>query len=222
MKIKQRLGFSDYDDEKQKKDFKNKNFSIGFKDMVASCLDQDPSKRPTGQLLEHSFFPNCEGLGFLFKNVSDGLPHAEERFKETKDLHYGTSSQITAGTDIEEEEEGTTSAAPVEQRISGWKFNEDGFVLDPVIDNESEDDQVVKVVRFRGETIIPKLDIEFSKSSGDLEGLVGDHTGLNMSGVQGIIEGLVALKKTLDEQRKRLVSFLKMNRLNSQVHHSSC
>jgi hypothetical protein len=30
MKIKQRFGFSDYDDEKQKKDFKNKNFSIGL------------------------------------------------------------------------------------------------------------------------------------------------------------------------------------------------
>jgi serine/threonine-protein kinase OSR1/STK39 len=220
MKIKQRFGFSDYDDEKQKKDFKNKYFSIGFKDMVASCLDQDPSKRPTGQLLEYSFFRTCEGLGFLFKNVFDGLPNAEERFKETK--HYGTSSQITAGADIEEEEEGTTSAAPVEQRISGWKFNEDGFVLDPVFHNESEDDQVVKVVRFRGETIIPKLDIEFSKSSGDLEGLVGDQTGANMSGIQGITEGLVALKKSLDEQRKRLVSFLKMNRFNSQVHHSSC
>ncbi|KAF9670782.1 hypothetical protein SADUNF_Sadunf13G0104500 [Salix dunnii] len=81
MKIKQRSGFSDNDDEKQKKDFKNKNFSKEFKDMDASC------------------------------------------------------------------------------------------------------------------------------GSGDLEGLVGDHNGANMSGIQEIIEGLVALKKSLDEQRKRVVSF---------------
>ena len=88
------------------------------------------------------------------------MPNAEERFKETKDLHYGASSQITAGSDIEEEEEEITIlVAPAEQRISGWKFNEDGFVLDPVFHTASEDDQVVKTVRFGGETIIPNLNI---------------------------------------------------------------
>ena len=43
-------------------------------------------------------------------------------------------------------EEITTSAA--------GNLIEDGFVLDPVFHTESEDDQVVKVVRFGGETII--------------------------------------------------------------------
>ena len=71
--------------EKHSKDFKNKKFSEEFKDMVASCLNQDPSKRPSAdQLLEYSFFKNCEGLGFLFKKVFNGLPNVEERFEEAK------------------------------------------------------------------------------------------------------------------------------------------
>ncbi|KAF9670798.1 hypothetical protein SADUNF_Sadunf13G0106200 [Salix dunnii] len=156
MKIKQRFGFSDYNDEKQKKDFKNKNFSKGFKDMVVSCLDKDPSKRPPAyQLLE------------------------EEEEKRLLPQRLRLIKGSVVGNLIE-----------------------DGFVLDPVFHNESEDDQVVKMVRFEGETIIPNLNIEFIKSSGgsgDLEGSVGDHDGANMSGIQEIIEGLVALKKCLDE-----------------------
>jgi len=63
--------------------------------MVASCLDQDPSKRPSAdQLLEYSFFKNCEGLDFLFKKVFNGLPNVEERFEEAKALHDGTSSLL--------------------------------------------------------------------------------------------------------------------------------
>ncbi|KAJ6708193.1 SERINE/THREONINE-PROTEIN KINASE FRAY2 [Salix viminalis] len=35
--------------------------------MVASCLDQDPSRRPSADhLLDYSFFKNCEGLDLLF------------------------------------------------------------------------------------------------------------------------------------------------------------
>ena len=88
--------------------------------VVASCLNQDPSKRPSAdQLLEYSFFKNCEGLGFLFKKVFNALPNVEERFEEAKALHDGTSSQITASTD-------TDSAGPrmKTRRISGWKFND--------------------------------------------------------------------------------------------------
>ncbi|KAG6761848.1 hypothetical protein POTOM_035087 [Populus tomentosa] len=101
------------------KDFKNNKFSKEFKDMVASCLNQDPSKRPSAdQLLEYSFFKNCERVGFLFKKVFNGLPNVKERFEEAKALNDGTSSLITAGTD-------TDSAGPrmKTRRISGWKFN---------------------------------------------------------------------------------------------------
>ncbi|KAJ7001733.1 serine/threonine-protein kinase BLUS1-like [Populus alba x Populus x berolinensis] len=103
LKMKKRFGFSDYDyDEKSEKDFKNSQFSQAFKDMVASCLDQDPSRRPSAdQLLQYSFFKNCEGWDLLFNEFFRGLPNVEERFQEPNALSDGTSSQITSGTDID-------------------------------------------------------------------------------------------------------------------------
>ncbi|CAK7327550.1 unnamed protein product [Dovyalis caffra] len=200
MKIKKRFGFSYYDDEKHKKDFKNKNFSKEFKDMVTSCLNQDPSKRPSvDQLSEYSFFKNCKGLDFLFKKVFDGLPNVEERFKKVKALNDGTSSShIIGGTDIEEEEKGTDSVGPSVNaiRISGWKFIEDEFVLDPVFHNDSEDDEVVKMVRFGGETIIP--DANMSR----IEGLVNGFDRNKM------LDGLVTLKRSLEEQKRVLVNLI--------------
>jgi serine/threonine-protein kinase OSR1/STK39 len=101
LKMKKRFGLSDYDyDEKSKKDFKNNHFSQAFKDVVASCLDQDPSRRPSAdQLLQYSLFKNCEGLDLLFNEFFRGLPNVEERFKEPNVSSDGTSSQITSGTD---------------------------------------------------------------------------------------------------------------------------
>ncbi|KAJ7001732.1 hypothetical protein NC653_011976 [Populus alba x Populus x berolinensis] len=152
--------------KRSEKDFKNSQFSQAFKDMVASCLDQDPSRRPSAdQLLQYSFFKNCEGWDLLFNEFFRGLPNVEERFQEPNALSDGTSSQITSGTD---------------------KFNESKFELEPEFHAESKDD-VVKTVRFGGETIIDTdTNIGFSESSsgsGDLEGLLGDHRGLNMSGI---------------------------------------
>ncbi|KAI5580335.1 hypothetical protein BDE02_08G148600 [Populus trichocarpa] len=236
MKITKRFRFSDCHEENHKKSCRNKKFSKAFKDMVASCLDQDPSKRPSAaKLLKHSFFKNCKGLDYFVKNVLHGLPSVEERFKEAKVLS-GISSQ--SGTDVEEEEKGDIDGDSVIQRvktrrISGWNFNEEGFELDPVFPADSKNDSVVKQVRFGGESIIQDKKIEFSESdgSGDLVdsakpsilnslapvkeemSQVGDHIGVNMSGVGGIVEGLnqvtmleglVALKRSLEEQRRHV------------------
>ena len=190
LKIKKRFGLSDYDyDEKSKKDFKNNHFSQAFKDMVASCLDQDPSRRPSAdQLLQYSLFKNCEGLDLLFNEFFRGLPNVEERFKEPNASSDGTSSQITSGTDTD-----SAGSSVKTTRISGWKFNESKFELEPEFHAESKDD-VVKTVHFGGETIIDTdTNIGFSESSsgsGDLEGLVGDHAGANMSGIEGAVETL--------------------------------
>jgi serine/threonine-protein kinase OSR1/STK39 len=133
---------------------KHKNFSKAFKDMVASCLHQDQSKRPSaGTLLKHSFFENCEGLDFLVKNVLQGLPSIEERFKESKiNKHSRLTSKNGDGDD-----EGCDSSARQSVKetstISGWSFNEERFELDPIFQTESTDDPVVKQVKrlFGGE-----------------------------------------------------------------------
>ncbi|XP_059446756.1 serine/threonine-protein kinase BLUS1-like [Corylus avellana] len=108
---------------------KHKNFSKAFKDMVASCLHQDPSKRPSAETLSnHSFFENCGGLDFLVENVLQGLPSVEERFKESKIIkHEGGDS--SARQCIKET-----------RMISGWSFNEERFEIDPVFQTESTDD----------------------------------------------------------------------------------
>ncbi|KAG5248105.1 hypothetical protein OIU76_030319 [Salix suchowensis] len=194
LKMKKRFGISDYDyDEKSEKDFKNSHFSQAFKDMVASCLDQDPSRRPSADhLLEYSFFKNCEGLDLLFNEFFRGLPNVEERFKEPEALSDGTSIQITSGTDTD-----SAGSSVKTTRINGWKFNESKFELEPEFHAESKDD-AVKTVRF----------------GGDMEGLVGDHSGLNMRGIEGaaetfnreraLLESLVELKGTFDEQKMRV------------------
>jgi serine/threonine-protein kinase OSR1/STK39 len=74
------------------------------------------------------------------------------------------------------------------RRISGWKFNESKLELEPGFYADAD----VKTVRFGGETIIDTdTNIGLSESpggSGDLEGLVVDHAGANMSGIEGAVE----------------------------------
>ncbi|XP_057959152.1 serine/threonine-protein kinase BLUS1 [Malania oleifera] len=177
MKITKRFRFSDY--EKNRESTKKQKFSKSFKDMVASCLDQDPSKRPSAEkLLKHSFFKNCKGPDFLAKNVLQGLPSVEQRFKESE-LKASTPTKIAVQEDDEEDEEGQSEK---QRRISGWNFNEDGFELDPVlipavrevfelnpvlIPAMREVDLVVKQVRFGGETIIPDIEPEHSSVGGE-------------------------------------------------------
>ncbi|KAJ9182238.1 hypothetical protein P3X46_006255 [Hevea brasiliensis] len=224
MKITKRFRFSDY--EKHKKDH-GKKFSKAFKDMVASCLDQDPSKRPSAEkLLKHPFFKNCRGLDFLVKNVLHGLPSVEERFKESKVLHG-----ISTGSDNGEEEEGTEGKTGSEivkiRRISGWNFNEEGFELDPVFPTESKDDSIVKQVRFGGETIIRDRKIELGESGDSVEssgrsspGLIAEETKVNAHGEnekedkgidkETMVGGLMVLKKSLDEQRQNVANLIGM------------
>ncbi|CAN6567258.1 unnamed protein product [Malus baccata var. baccata] len=81
LKVKNRYRFSDY--ENIIKDFKNKEYSVAFKDLVGSCLDQDAAKRPAAEtLLKHSFFDNCRGKDFLVETVLRRLESVEERFKK--------------------------------------------------------------------------------------------------------------------------------------------
>ncbi|XP_007035033.2 PREDICTED: serine/threonine-protein kinase BLUS1 [Theobroma cacao] len=163
MKITKRFRFSDY--ESNSKEGKSKKFSKAFKDMVASCLDQDPAKRPSAEkLLKHSLFKSCKGSEFLVKNVLHGLPSVEERFRVSKILGKG----VHVEADDDDVDGESVSQLVKYRRISGWNFNEDGFELEPVFPDESKEDSIVKQVRFGGEMIIP--------------GTVGEADGLSNSG----------------------------------------
>jgi serine/threonine-protein kinase OSR1/STK39 len=202
LKITKRFRFSDYEKHKNEK---HKKFSKAFKDMVASCLDQEPSKRPSAEkLLKHSFFKNCKGSDFLVKNVLHGLPSVEERFKESKTIHALVTSKINGD---DEEEEDAARQNIKERRISGWNFNEEGFELDPVFPSKSNDDSVVKQVQSGCETIIEDRGGKSGDHSGELipsspVEVVEEAENRSSGGVnkEAMVEGLVALKMSLDVQ----------------------
>ena len=123
MRITNRLRLEDAHDKKSMK----KKFSKAFKEMVASCLSHDPSKRPSAdKLLRHPFFKNCKSPDYLVKNVLQVVPSVEKR----------TEEQI-ANIDTEE------NSGPVvkNRRISGWNFNEDVFELSPVYPGDGNKEQ---------------------------------------------------------------------------------
>ncbi|KAI8566405.1 hypothetical protein RHMOL_Rhmol02G0037600 [Rhododendron molle] len=210
MKITKRFRFSDYEKTKSSS---SKKFSKAFRDMVGLCLDQDPSKRPCAEkLLKHSFFKNCKGTDFLVKNVLQGLSSVEQRFRGSK------LQRLASGDD-----EGFSFMK--QRRISGWNFNEDGFELDPVFPtNKDEDPDVVKQVRFGGETVIQNRggDSEASDSSSPgkvIDAQLGDQmkvcseTGNNDGGDEAemgggsvgraeVVGSLLFLNKSLDAQRQ--------------------
>ncbi|KAF9605798.1 hypothetical protein IFM89_018525 [Coptis chinensis] len=150
MRITNRLRLSDYD--KCKKD-KNKKFSKSFKDMVASCLSTDPSKRPTAEkLLKHPFFKNCRSLDFVVKSVLQGLPSVEDRYKEALQSCQNPQT-LVHDYDVDDNDE-ECLADPVEKqrRISGWNFNEEVLELDPVYPSQNKENDS-KRVRFDGDKI---------------------------------------------------------------------
>ncbi|KAK4478179.1 hypothetical protein RD792_017461 [Penstemon davidsonii] len=215
MKITKRFRFSDHYDEKTGEN-KKKKFSKSFKDMVGSCLDQDPSRRPSAEkLLKHSFFKNCKGRDYLVKNVLLGLPSVEERFSEVK-----VNQSLIPSLNEEDDYFDCYLGENVKQRrISGWNFNEEGFELDPVFPSDFKEDQarVTKQVNFGGETIIHK------RGNGDSsEGSNSSPRNVEGSNVQGggnggtvpasiggvdketMLKSFRFLKKSLDCQRQQV------------------
>ncbi|KAJ4956871.1 hypothetical protein NE237_013654 [Protea cynaroides] len=171
MRITSRFQISDY--EKRNKE-KNKKFSKNFREMVASCLDQDPAKRPTAEkLLKHPFFKNCKNADFLVKNLLRGLLTVEQRFKKN-----GLDCPSPIHQESSEEELSSVGDDPIvkHRRISGWNFNEEDLQFSPVFPTErvesliksheeQEDEFIVKQVRFGGESFFH--DLEFGHQQTD-------------------------------------------------------
>ncbi|CAI8611981.1 unnamed protein product [Vicia faba] len=207
LNITKRFRFSDFDKYIYKGHSGGSNkFSKAFKDMVASCLNQDPTKRPSAEkLLKHSFFKNCKGPEFLVKNVLNGLPSVEKRYKEIK----VTMGEDSKGNDDDDGDDEDSVVNVKQRRISGWNFNEDGLKLEPVFPKDQcrEDHDVVKQVRFEEENEIQEE--EDVASSGTVI-----ETNLGASDVSGVVKNREATLATLSvlkgslEQELGQVKFL--------------
>ncbi|CAI9090810.1 OLC1v1025666C1 [Oldenlandia corymbosa var. corymbosa] len=239
MKLTKRFRFSDYDKNSYSQ---RKKFSKAFKDMVGLCLDQDPSKRPSAEkLLKHSFFRYCKGPEFLVKNVLHGLPTVEQRFRQVKLMK---SLSLNKSDEGDEDGSGNSSGSGdqdsniiKQRRISGWNFNVEDFELNPVFPTEQENDDsnVVKQVRFGGESIISGKErgdssgsiASDSSASDRVSDLSDDHARQNVTGssktdaanddqVQGggnmdwetVLKSLLFLKKSLEDQWNEVMNMI--------------
>ncbi|KAH0993830.1 hypothetical protein GBA52_005313 [Prunus armeniaca] len=137
------------------------------------------------------------GLDFLVKNVLQGLPSVEERFKKTRALGGLMKEKgINAEHDEDEEEDDEGSSArqrAKHRRISGWNFNEDEFDLDPVFPVEPQGDSAVKMVRFGGESIIQDRGGEWSESNPSSPGRVEEEAESENVGVMEAVREAMAV-----------------------------
>ncbi|XVF63151.1 hypothetical protein PTKIN_Ptkin09bG0065900 [Pterospermum kingtungense] len=207
METIKRFRFSGYETS-SKKGQGDKYFSMAFKDMVASCLDQDPAKRPSApELLKHSFFESCKDSDFLVEHVLQGLPSVEERFRLISNI-------LKKDVDVEVDDEDIDVELELElakyRRISCWNFNIDEFELDPVFPSDSKDDSIVKQVRFGGQTIIPESEGESSLISPP-PGEDGSSINQGIAGnAETMVDGLLTLKSSLDDQRQKVTDLINM------------
>ncbi|XP_021628157.1 serine/threonine-protein kinase BLUS1 isoform X6 [Manihot esculenta] len=99
---------------------RDKKFSKSFKQMIASCLVKDPSKRPSAKkLLKHSFFKQARSSDYISRTLLEGLPSLGDRIKELKRKEEDMLAQKKMPDGQKEE----ISQNEYKRGISGWNFN---------------------------------------------------------------------------------------------------
>nr|XP_048317962.1 STE20/SPS1-related proline-alanine-rich protein kinase isoform X2 [Ziziphus jujuba var. spinosa] len=98
----------------------DRKFSKSFKQMIASCLVKDPSKRPTAKkLLKHSFFKQARSNDYIARTLLEGLPALGDRIKALKRKEEDMLAQKKMPDGQKEE----LSQNEYKRGISGWNFN---------------------------------------------------------------------------------------------------
>ncbi|XP_015935353.1 serine/threonine-protein kinase BLUS1 [Arachis duranensis] len=206
LKITKRFRFSDLDKFGGGSTSHGKKFSKNFKDMVASCLDQDPAKRPTAEkLLKHPFFRNCKGSEFLVKNVLHGLPSVEKRYKE-----ISKASSMNNNNNNDDDDEVKHGKLMKQRRISGWNFNEDGLELEPVFPND-EDDEAKATREAKGE------EGENENNNERLKGIEG--VAMNVNNRDAMLATLNVLKGSLEQELAQVKALINILRADRNHHH---
>ncbi|GER56953.1 protein kinase [Striga asiatica] len=171
-------------------------FPRSFKDMVGLCLERKPSRRPSAdKLLRHQFFKgNVKGPNYLVRNVLQGLPPVERRFKGAKIDDRRLRSLEKIECDDEDGDEIITR----KRRINGWNFNDEGFKMEPVFPPDHDKENVEKQVSPEDEGVIQ----EKEGSEGSISACSVADWGGGVAGV--VLEGLLFLRRSLDLQRQQV------------------
>ncbi|XP_062201673.1 serine/threonine-protein kinase BLUS1 [Phragmites australis] len=177
MRITSRVRLEDSESSKRKK------FSKAFKDMVSSCLCQEPAKRPSAEkLLRHPFFKGCRSNDYLARNVLDAVPSIEERCKDINICGCARGARCMSPcrhTNIVKN-----------RRISGWNFNEENLELDPTEGTEQ------RCLSFDKDDLVERA----SKSTGDDEERQ-TRQGEGIGSKEVVIPQLMTILESLEMQR---------------------
>ncbi|XP_042500939.1 serine/threonine-protein kinase nak1 isoform X2 [Macadamia integrifolia] len=99
---------------------RDRKFSKSFKQMIASCLVKDPSKRPSAKkLLKHSFFRKARSNDYIARTILDGLPSLGDRLKTLKMKEEDMLAQKKIPDGKKEE----ISQNEYKRGLSGWNFD---------------------------------------------------------------------------------------------------
>ncbi|KAL9386483.1 hypothetical protein Peur_019607 [Populus x canadensis] len=115
---------------------RDKKFSKSFKQMIASCLVKDPSKRPSAnKLLKHSFFKQARSNDYIVRKLLDGLPDLGDRIQALKRKEEDMLAQKKM-PDGEKEER---SQNEYKRGLSDWNFNIEDVKAQASLIPDSED-----------------------------------------------------------------------------------
>ncbi|KAI3825746.1 hypothetical protein L1987_07354 [Smallanthus sonchifolius] len=99
---------------------RDKKFSKSFKQMTASCLVKDPSKRPSAKkLLKHYFFKQARSNDFIARKLLEGIPTIGDRLQAIKQKEEDMLAQKKIPDGQKEE----ISQNEYKRGISGWNFD---------------------------------------------------------------------------------------------------
>ncbi|KAL0425178.1 UNVERIFIED_CONTAM: Serine/threonine-protein kinase fray2 [Sesamum radiatum] len=113
---------------------RDKKFSKSFKQMIASCLVKDPSKRPSAKRLSrHSFFKQARSNDYIARTVLEGLPALGDRLQALKRHEEDMLAQKKM-PDGEKEE---ISQNEYNRGISGWNFNLEDLKAQASLDDDT-------------------------------------------------------------------------------------
>ncbi|KAI4355868.1 hypothetical protein L6164_004599 [Bauhinia variegata] len=101
---------------------RDKKFTRSFRQMIARCLQKDPSKRPTAKkLLDHAFFKKGRSNDYIARTLLEGLPDLGERMKALK----RKEEDMLAQKKIPDGQMEELSQNEYKRGISSWNFNLD-------------------------------------------------------------------------------------------------
>ncbi|KAJ8536150.1 hypothetical protein K7X08_034551 [Anisodus acutangulus] len=99
---------------------RDKKFTKSFKQMIASCLVKDPSKRPSAKkLLKHPFFKQARSNDYIARTLLEGLPALGDRMKALK----RKEEDMLAQKKIPDGQKEEISQNEYKRGISSWNFN---------------------------------------------------------------------------------------------------